>query len=461
MSIYSEEERISILENMDEFIRNNDDEKIREFIELVHPADIAEILIDLEVEDRNRLFGILPWDIATSVLEEINSETFSELIYALPIEQKIVVLDMMSQDDIVDKLGELSEKRRAEILSYLNDEDANEVKELLIFDEDTAGGIMTKDYIAIKKDITCYEAIDVLREEGPDAETIYYVFVIDDLDVLVGVISLRELIVSTPTQLIEEIMNPNVINVNVDEDQEEVARLVSKYNLLAMPVVDDNGKLSGIITVDDIIDVIEEEATEDILKFVGSSELEDFEDENFITKIKYSVRSRLPWLIITVFGGLLSASVISRFQNALSVNTSIALFMPLLAGMGGNVGTQSSTITVRGIAMGNVESEDILETIFQEILVGISVGFVCSLLVAIIVFITQSGNYWLCFIVGVAMWANIVTAATIGTLVPITFKKIGIDPAVASAPFITTTIDITGLTIYFTLATAMITNLGR
>jgi magnesium transporter len=460
MDTITEEIRIEILENMEEFLQKNDDERIREFIENVHPADIAEVLVDLEDEDQNRLFTLLPWDMATDVLEDINSETFSRLIRALPIEQKIVVLDMMSTDDMVDKLGELSELRQQEIISFLNDEDADDVKALLVYDEDTAGGIMTKEYISVYQDITCYEAIEVLREESPDAETIYYVFVTDHEERLVGVISLRELIVSKPGQLIEEIMSPNVISVNVNDDQEEVARDVQKYDLLAIPVTDDEDTLLGIITVDDVIDVFEEEATEDILKFVGSSELEDYDDEGLVTKIVTSVRSRLPWLIVTVFGGLLSATVISGFEDALSTNAALALFMPLLAGMGGNVGTQSSTLTVRNIATGNIDSGDVAKTLVHEIFVGLLVGLACSLLVAAIVFFMQEGNYLLCLIVGLAMWANMITAATIGTLVPLTFKKIGIDPAVASAPFITTTIDITGLSIYFTLATLMITNLG-
>ncbi|MBN2898634.1 MAG: magnesium transporter [Clostridia bacterium] len=461
MDTMNEDFRIDILENLEEFLHNNDDEKIREFIENVHPADIAEVLVDLEDDDQNRLFTLLPWDMATDVLEDINSETFSRLVRALPIEQKIVVLDMMSSDDMVDKLGELSELRQQEIMAFLNDEDADDVKALLVYDEDTAGGIMTKDYISVFQDTTCYEAIEILREEAPEAETIYYVFVTDHIERLVGVISLRELIVSKPGQPIEEIMNPNVISVNVNDDQEEVARVVSKYDLLAIPVVDDENTLIGIITVDDVIDVIEEEATEDILKFVGSSELEDYDDEGLGTKIITSVRSRLPWLIITVFGGMLSATVISGFQDALSTNATLALFMPLLAGMGGNVGTQSSTLTVRNIATGNIETGDVMKTLIHEIFVGMLVGLACSLLVAAIVFFMQDGNYLMCLIVGVAMWANMVTAATIGTLVPLTFKRIGIDPAVASAPFITTTIDITGLSIYFTLATLMITTLGN
>jgi magnesium transporter len=222
---------------------------------------------------------------------------------------------------------------------------------------------------------------------------------------------------------------------------------------LVVPVIDQSQRLKGIITIDDIIDVIEEEATEDIFKFAGSSDLEDFEDDDSsLKRIVYAVRSRLPWLIVTIFGGLLSASVISKFSGTLSMDTTLVLFMPLLAGMGGNVGTQSSTITVRSIALNYVEGWTVVKTILQEMAVGLIIGTVCSLIVGVIAYLTR-GEMILSVIVGLSMFANIVTAATIGTLLPLTFKKIGIDPAVASALFISTVVDITGLSIYFGLAT--------
>jgi len=259
--------------------------------------------------------------------------------------------------------------------------------------------------------------------------------------------------------LLKDIMYTNVISVNVYDDQEEVAHVVSKYDLLAVPVINNFGKVVGIITVDDIIDVIEEEATEDIYKFVGSSEAESFEEKGVFSSILLSTRARLPWLIITVFGGLISATIVSNFQGVLNANTVLALFMPLLAGMGGNVGTQSSTITVRNLALGTIEGKEIPLTLLHEISVGIIVGIVCAILVAIAAFVLN-GQLIISVIVGISMTANIVTAATIGTIVPLIFKKMNIDPAVASAPFITTTVDITGLTIYFSMATYLIKIFG-
>ncbi|SKC79548.1 magnesium transporter [Maledivibacter halophilus] len=450
------EERIHTVE---ELLNRNEDLKIKEFIEEMHPADIAEVLFELNDEDQVKFFSILSWEQAGKVLEEVNSETFLEFLGILRREHKILLLEQIAQDDMVDLIAELSEEKRKEIISLLNLEDAKSVRELLVYDEDTAGGIMTKEFISVRKDITIYQAIEDLREMAKDAETIYYVYVVDKNKRLVGVLSLRELIISRPNNIVEDIMHENVISVNLKTDQEDVARAVSKYDLLAIPVVDDNNRIMGIITVDDIIDVIEEEATEDIYRFAGASEVEDLEHYNISERIFASVKSRLPWLIITVFGGLLSAQVIGGFQEVLNKNTVLALFMPLLAGMGGNVGTQSSTLTVRGIAMGDIQGKEVLRTLFQEVCIGFLVGLCCSIIVAIVSLFFIQGEIILSFVVGISMWANMITAATIGTLVPIIFKKIGVDPAVASAPFITTTIDITGLSIYFTLTTILLSRL--
>lgn len=455
MSIQFEDSIEIMVEKVLELIRAKDDLPLIHYLEELHPADIAEIIWELEDDERDHIFGVLSWESASRVLEELDGETFSDLIRTLTREQKVKILDLMSQDDIVDHLSELSEERRREIIALLDTEDAEDVRQLLFYREDTAGGIMTKDFIALDKDKTIYRAIEKLREEGPDAETVYYVYVVDKEEHLMGVITLRELIVTKPNKLIEDIMIDNIIRVNVNTDQEEVARIFSKYDFLALPVVDDNNVLQGIITVDDIIDVIEEEATEDIMRLAGTSETEDaLEEEKVFLSIWLSIKARLPWLIITIFGGLLSANVVSGFQASLDKNTTIALFMPLLAGMGGNVGTQSSTVTVRSIAMGHIQGMEAFKTLFQEILIGLSVGIICSCIVAVVSFVWKA-QMILSVIIGLAMLANIVTAATIGTMVPLVFKKVGVDPAVASAPFITTTIDITGLSIYFSLAAVM------
>jgi len=447
------------LSKIESLIEKHDDVGLHNYLETMHAADIAEVLENLETDEQRLVFGLLSDEMATEVLEELGSEDFSELIKALTYEKKVTLLDLMSQDDIVDKLNELSEDRQKEIIAFLDYEDAADVKDLLLYEEDTAGGIMTKDYVSIKKTYSIYYAIETLRAISPDAETIYYIYVTDDYDRLVGVISLRELIIAAPNKSVESVMNENIITVNLNDDQEEVAKIVSKYDLLAVPVVDDDNVMHGIITIDDILDVIEEEATEDIYKFVGTSEEEAYEhDDSLFERVRNSVKSRLPWLLITILGGLMSATILASYQTTISANATLALFMPLLTGMGGNVGTQSSTITVRNIAMRVIEGADIFRTLIHEISVGLFVGIICSLLVASAALIMKA-EYHIAIIVGIAMCANMTTAATIGTLVPLVFKRIGIDPAVASAPFITTTIDLTGLSIYFTLATAMMANM--
>ena len=431
---------------------------IAQILEGLHPIDIAEILLKLNNADQEKLFKHLPWDVASEVLEDVDADTFNSLIKLLTIDQRSLILDNMADDDIVDLLGDLEEKRRTEIIDLLDNESAEYVMELLFYDEDTAGGIMTKDFVALKRDYTIYYSIELLRDTAAETESMYYVFVVDQNEKLVGVISLRELILARPNKKVEEIMNEKVIYVNVYDDQEEVAKIVSKYDLLAVPVVDNDGKMIGLVTVDDIIDVIEEEATEDILKFAGSNEMEYYEEDLLTQRISISVRARLPWLIITIFGGLLSAQIISHYQFVLDANTAIALFMPILGGMGGNVGTQSSTLTIRSIAMGQIYGKEVYKTIIHEVSVGFIVGLLCSSIAAIAA-VFLHGNMVLAVIVGLSMWVNMLTAATIGTLVPLFFKKIGIDPAIASAPFITTTIDITGMTIYYSMATIMILNL--
>ena len=447
------------LSKVERLLEENNEVELHVYLEDMHAADIAEVLENLEDDQQEIVFGLLSTEKATEVLEEINSEQFSDILKNLTYEKKVELLENMSQDDIVDKLSELPESRQQEIIAFLDYEDAADVKELLVYEEGTAGRSMTKDFVSVRKNFSVYYAIETLRAIAPDAETIYYVYVTDSNDRLVGVISLRELIISSPNKPIESIMNENLITVNVHDDQEDVAKVVSKYDLLAIPVVDDDNVLRGIITIDDVLDILEEEATEDIFKFAGASETEMYEnDDSLFERVKNSVLSRLPWLIITIFGGLLSASVLAKFQGTISANATLAMFMPLLTGMGGNVGTQSSTITVRNIATHVIEGTGILRTLIHEISVGLFVGIVCSVLVGFAAII-MNAEFHIAIIVGISMWANMTTAATIGTIVPLVFKKIGIDPAVASAPFITTTIDLTGLTIYFSLATILMTSL--
>jgi magnesium transporter len=445
-----------LLKQFRTYVTKRNEQLIKEELSLLQPADIAELIEELETADQHWLIYFLEIKTAALVINELDSVLGGQLLAGLNEKRVLEILEEMSLDDAADLLGELSDGEQKRYIELLESQDQQDVRELMQYPEDTAGGLMTYEYVAIREDITAAKAIDVLRETAPDAETVYYVYVINVENQLVGVISLRELIIANPESSIRDIMRRNVISVPIDMDQEEVARIVSKYNFLAVPVVDHEKSLQGIITFDDVIDVIHEEASEDIYRMAGApGEEEEEEEEQFFLRIKASLKARLPWLFITMFGGLLSGKILSRFSGEISAVVAIAFFIPLLTGMGGNVGTQSSTVTVRGIATGQIREEDIVRVILREALTGLAMGMILGIIVGGIAAWWQN-KPMLGLVVGLAMLGNMFTAATMGTLVPLFLRRIGIDPAVASAPFISTTIDITGLVIYSVLATLLI-----
>lgn len=435
-------------------IAARDEAALKFFLAELQPADIAELLKDLAEDEQHWIISLLDNEVAALTINELDPEHGGELLSALNEEKASGILDEMSFDDAADLLSELPDQEQNRYLEMLEKDDQQDVRELMTYPEDTAGGLMTTEYVAVREDITAARAIEELREIAPDAETVYYVYVINMENKLVGVISLRELIIADPSALIKDILRSNVISVPVDMDQEEVARIVSKYDFLAVPVVDHGGALLGIITVDDVIDVIHEEASEDLYRLAGTTDVEG-EEEEFGARIIASLKSRLPWLLITLMGGFISGTVLSGFSDKISAVVALSFFIPLLTGMGGNVGTQSSTVTVRAIAMGKIDTKNVFRVILREALLGLTMGSVLGLLVGIIASIWL-GKPMLGVCVGLALLSNVFTAATVGTLVPIIFRKVGIDPAVASAPFISTTIDITGLIIYSTLVTILI-----
>lgn len=430
-------------------------EETSAILEQFQPADIAELLREIDYSDQKWIVSLLDNETVALTINELDPEFVGELLGILHEDRVSEILEEMPFDDAADLLSELPDQDQNRYLDLLELDDQQDVRELMNYPEDSAGGLMTTEYVAIREDITAARAIEELRQIAPDAETVYYVYVINTENKLVGVISLRELIIATPSAIIKDILRSNVISVPVDMDQEEVAHIVSKYNFLAVPVVDHEGALLGIITVDDVIDVIHEEASEDLYRLAGTTDEEAETEEPFGARIITSLRSRLPWLLITLLGGLISGQVLNTFSDKISAVVALSFFIPLLTGMGGNVGTQSSTVTVRAIAMGKVSSKNVFSVILREAILGLSMGTVLGLLVGIIASLWL-GMPMLGICVGLALLSNVFTAATVGTLVPIIFRKIGIDLAVASAPFISTTIDITGLIIYSSLVTLLI-----
>ena len=428
------------------------DTNLDEFFQNLHPSDFAEIVDDLSEEQKSELFALLSDEEAAMVIQEMEELDQVVLFQLLTKKRASSILKEMASDDAADLLAELPEDDVKELLALI-DEDGEELRGLMQYPEDSAGGIMTTEYISFPENMTVEEAIRRLREIAPGAETVYYVYVVSEEMQVSGVLSLRELIASTDGTKLSEIMRKSLISVPVDMDQEEVARLVSKYDLLAVPVVDDRQRLLGIVTVDDILDVLEEEATEDIYRRVGAAELDD------VDLVDASVRSmlgrRLPWLIITLIGGLFVGSVIQVFEDALAAVTALVVFMPVIMDMGGNVAAQSSTVFIRGVATGEIGAAERWGYFFREIRIGITMGLITGVTVAGAASLWQ-GDPRLGLVVGIAMSATVTLGAVIGTFIPLMFSQAGIDPAYASGPLVTTIKDATGLLIYFSIASWML-----
>ena len=440
-------------------IENNKILELRELLEEYHIIDIFDIMENLEENYKITLFEVLPLDMAASILEESDVEFFNNILSKLDTEHKKNILELMSLDDMADILSQLEENEREDIMELLSQKDADDVKELLIYEEESNGGIMTTGYIQINEYMTVKETIAHMRKYAEDAETIYYVYVVDNEERLVGVLSLRELIVARDSSIVKDLMSENIISVFVDEDRDEAVRLVSKYNLIAIPVIDREHRLKGIITVDDIIDVMEEEATEDIYKFAGTSEQEIDIVQNInktpLEQIVSSVRARIPWLIITLLGGILSSLILSNLHFIMnSKYASLVFFIPVVLGMGGNIGTQSSALAVISLSNKDIDFDNVI----REAMVGVITGIICSLIVSIIAFIFVK-DINLVLIITVSLFINMVVGSMIGGFIPILFKKLDVDPSTISAPVIATVLDITGIAIYLIITTVILSKI--
>ena len=433
-----QEDSRDLLRDVISLLENNKLLDLRELLEEYHIMDIFDVMEHLDEDKKIKLFEVLPIDMSASILEESGPEFFRSILSNIDQEHGKNVLEQMSLDDLTDILSEIEEDERHRIMNLLSKEDADDVKELLVYDEDSAGGIMTTGYIEINKNMTAKEAIDHMRENALDAETIYYIYVVDNDEKLVGVLSLRELITARDSVIVEDLMSENIISIDVDEDREEAVRLVSKYDLIAIPVIDKEGILKGIITVDDIIDVMEEEASEDLYKLAGSSEHERDVAENVnattLQQVTSSVRARMPWLIIILIMGLLSTIILTKlpFVGIDSNYVKILLFLPVILCLGGSIGMQSSSITIMTIS-----SKDSVSTnnTVKEILVGLITGIVCGLIGGLGTYIIIN-NLNISLLVSISILINMVFGATIGAIVPSLLKKLDIDTSIVSAPLV-------------------------
>lgn len=413
----------------------------------MHPYDQAVYFMQQNKSYRLQIYTYLSPEEMSEIMESLELEETIAFIPEMDPRFASMVLAEMAVDDAVDILNELDKDKVASYLTIMEEEAAGDIKHLLHYEEKTAGSIMTTEFVSIYKNQTAQQTMQLLKEEAPDAETIYYLYVLDEAKKLVGVLSIRDLIIAEEDTLIAEIMSEKIIAVSVAKDQEEIAQMMRDYDFLALPVVDFQDHLLGIITVDDILDVMEEEASEDYTMLAAVTDTERVDDNAFI-----SAKKRLPWLIILLFLGMLTASLIGRFEETLNQVAILAIFIPLIAGMAGNTGTQALAVAVRGIATGDYGKQGKLKLFFREAGTGLITGTVCGLLITFVIFLWQ-GDIFLGLLVGISIMATLVVATLAGSVIPMLMDRLNIDPAVASGPFITTINDIISILIYFGMAT--------
>lgn len=441
------------VERIREIIDDENIQQLREELDGFHSADLADILPELKPEERLLCFKNIDEDKAADMLEYLSAQLQVELLGDIGEEAASRIISKLPHDFAADVLGDMKDIDSESYLHKLPDKFSAEVRELLTYNEDTAGGIMTPVVMTVNDDMTVEEVLSSIREQAQeDNLELYYVYVTDKLNHLVGVISLRKLLTSPVDQKVEDIMITDIVRLHVDDYQDYIADIFMKYQYNALPVVDLYNRLKGMITWDDVQDIVEEETTEEIYTSSGISTDVIDEDEILSGNILNAVRARTPWLFITLIGEFIAVHVGNHFSNTLHAIPIIAIFMPLLAGLGGNIGTQSITLMVRGFSTGQVTLSSAFKHILREMFVGLFIGALFGTMVALTTWGWQA-NVYLGIVVGLSMLINMTMATIIGTFTPFALKSLKIDPAIASGPVIATTIDILGLTIYFSLVT--------
>jgi magnesium transporter len=449
---------ITWVEALEQRVRNvleaDDLEGLRLLLINRHPADVAEVIDRLNDEDKIRVFRLLPPRQAADVLGETSADATRELLQRLPAEEAGDLLDRLPMDDVAEILTEDVPERQLELLKAMEPRDAAEVRSLLSYPPQSAGRLMTDKFVRVRPDMTAAEAVAYLRLIDPEIESFSDLYVLNPAQQLLGIVSLRAVITAASERRLSEIMNPDIVTVPPEIDQEQVARLVARYDVLALPVVGE-GRMLGIITVDDVIDVLLSEGTEDVLRFGGVGSGDGMEQPYFTVPIPRVVRKRIVWLMLLFLAGTLTGSVLSAFENELERMVMLSVFIPLLIGTGGNTGAQTVSTVIRGLALGEIRSRDtgrvILRELFSGLLLGSLLGCVAFGWTLLWGYDAQLAAVVALTIVAICVWANV-----IGSLVPMAAQKFGIDPATVSAPLITTLVDATGLAIYLLIAKALL-----
>jgi len=430
-------------------LRRNAHTNLVKLIRKTHPADLAVVFRYFNDEEQTQVFSIMVEDgQAVEFLVELDDTLIANLLENESPERIAAVIQESSANDQSFILSTLDDEQAQSVIDLLKTEEQEEIEELMGYPEDSAGAMMTTNVFTLYQNTTCRDALKSLQDQS-EAEMVFYLYITDEDDRLVGVASLRALATTPPDTILKDIMVKRVHTVRPETDQEEVAQIVAQYNYLAVPVLDEDDQLLGIVTVDDVVDVIREEATEDFLQMAGAGK-----DREILLKSSWdNARARLPWLFASWIGGIFAASIIGTFEHLLESMIALAAFIPVIIGMGGNIGTQSSTIIVRGIATGRIEIGSELKVLWKEVRVGIILGALYGLLLgAFAKFRFIDADPMLGIVVGLSIGCSMLLAVAVGTFVPMFLRKVDIDPAVASGPFVTTSIDILGVLFYFVIA---------
>ena len=429
-----------------QLIANRDTQNLKEFLEESHSIDIATVISDFSNEELIPFIELLEANEMASIIENSSEELQKRLLKLLHSSKIVEIFTHMSSDDITDILGILGINQRKELLRLMKKNDSSEIQMLLGYGPDTAGGIMTTQYIAFKRSLSVKDALQKIKVIGPKTEVIETIFVVDELNKLIGLVDLRDILISPEETKLEDIMDENVLHVHPETDQEEVSLIVSKYDLKVLPVVNRKNSILGIITVDDVIDVIVEEQTEDLLMLSGVHK-----NEKVRSSLKTSVKSRLPWLLLNLITAFLASFTVGLFEDVIVQVVALAAAMPIVAGMGGNAGSQTLSIVIRSIALGELDLKEDWKYVFKEISLGLINGLTIGILAGLILFIKYD-NPFLGIIILAAMIGNLTIASFFGYLVPLILKKLNIDPAISSSIFLTTATDVGGFFIFLGLA---------
>ncbi|MBX7234583.1 MAG: magnesium transporter [Caldilineales bacterium] len=439
-----------VLSQLREVLERDDLPAAAGILEQMHPADQADLFEELAESDQVALLPELATEDSADILEEMDEEQAAELVAALDVQDAIRIVGEMEPDEAADLLGDLEPEQAQEVLAGIDD--ADEVRPLMLHPDESAGGRMTSSFLALRRRTTVAEAIEAFRQWRPSAETIYYLYVVDRFGKLAGVVSLRQLLSAPPAALIMDIMAAGVVSVRAGEDQEEVARLLRRHNFLALPVVDADDKLLGVVTVDDVMTVQEEEVTEDFQRFGGAQPL----DRPYLnTGSLVVMRKRIGWLLLLFLTETLTGSVLRHFESEIQAVVSLSFFIPLLIGTGGNAGSQTTSTIIRALALGEINLGDALRTLSHEVLAGVLLGLVMAL-VAYFRALTWGSGQPLALTVSLSIFAIVVWANGLGSLLPMLAVRLGVDPALVSGPVMSTMVDATGLFIYFTVAAVIL-----